>query len=79
VGGRDLVGDGESEAPVLVDLVGRRLAPQQRHRGTYVLESGVPEFFDRAVPGVFHLGLGCDDLIEQLALAVQGARFDVGL
>ena len=39
--GRDLVGEGEDEAPVLVELFGRRLALQQRRCAPQMPESGV--------------------------------------
>jgi len=79
VGGGHLAGQGADEAPVVIAFLGGRLAINQRYRIAEVPEPVVPEFFGRVVPGVVHLGLGCHDLIQELAIAVLGARFAVGL
>jgi hypothetical protein len=68
--GRDLVRQGDDEAPVVVDLPGRRLALEQRHRAAQVLQPVVPELFHRVVSRVVHRGLRRDDLVQQLARAV---------
>lgn len=65
--------------PVAIELRSRRLAPKQRHRVVEVLESVAPELFGRAVFRVVRLGLGRHDLVEERALAVLGARFEVRL
>src|SRR5690348_13578936 len=70
--GRNLVGQGEHELSVPLDLVSGRLALQQRDRGSQVLKAVVAELLGSAIPGVIGLGLGRHDLVEQLTLAVCG-------
>src|SRR3954469_25927132 len=55
VRGRDPHGEGDNEPAVLVNLIGRRLTLQHRHRGTQVSQPAVAELFDRAVPRVVRL------------------------
>src|SRR5262249_59206102 len=63
VRGRDLVGQGEDEAPVVIDFPGGRLALEQRHRAAQVLQPVIPELVRRVVSRVIHRGLGRDDLV----------------
>src|SRR5450755_893550 len=75
VGGSHLVGQGEDEAAVVIAFLGGRLAIDQCHRVVEVPEPVVVEFFGRVVSGVVGLGSGGDDLIQELAVAMLGARF----
>ena len=79
VRGRDLVRQGEDEAPVLIEFLGGRLAPDHSHRVAEVVEPVLPELFGGVVSGVVHLGLGRHDLVEEFPFAVLVARFGVGL
>ena len=78
VGVRDLVRDGQDEAPVPVELLGRGLALDECDRGAQTLHALVPERLRRSTWGV-PPWLGGHDLVQQLALPVPGPRLRVGL
>ena len=78
VRGRDLARQGEDEAPVIVEFPGRCLALEQCHRVAEVLQAVLPELRGRVISRVVRLGLRRDDLVEEFALTVLGARLDVG-
>src|SRR6516162_10323250 len=79
VGGGDLAGQGENEAPVVIAFFGGGLALQQRHGVAEVPEPAVAELFGGVITRVLQLGFRRHDLVEQLAVAVLCARFGVGL
>src|ERR1700733_2621681 len=76
---RDFAREGEHEAPVIAEFLGRCLGLEQCHRVAEVLQPVIPEFCGRVIPRVIGLGFRRDDLVEKLALAVLGARFKVSL
>src|SRR5262249_50262083 len=71
--------EGNDEAPVLTELLGGRPALEDRHRAADVLQAVVPELFKRVVSRVVYVRLRRDDLVEQLARAMLGARLGVRL
>src|SRR5689334_16043124 len=79
VGLRHVLGDPDDELLVLLGLLWRGFAPEQRRRIPQVLERVLLELLRRVVAGVVHLGLGRRDLVEQLRLSVASARLGVGL
>src|SRR5437660_5384569 len=74
-----LVGEREDEAPVALDLTWCRLTLEQLDCVPQMLQSVLLEFLNRVVARVVELGLGRDNLVEQLALAVLLARLNVRL
>ncbi len=74
-----LAGEGEDEVPVITAFFGGRFALQQRHGVAEVPEPVVPELFGRVISRVAHLGFRRHDFVKQLAFAVLGACFGVGL
>lgn len=79
VGRRDLLGQGDDEPTVLVDLGRRGLALEESYRIAEVLQSVLLQFLRGVIVGVIPLGLGGDDLVQQLALAVLLTCLDIGL
>src|SRR5665647_1214825 len=61
---RDLVRQRENEAPIILDLLLRRLSLQQLDRVTQVLQTGLLELLDRVEARVVSFGLGRHDLVE---------------
>src|SRR6266566_3445525 len=74
-----LVGEREDEAPIAFELTRRRFTLKQLDRVPQMLQAVVLELRDRVVARVVELGLGGDNLVAQLALAVLLARLDVRL
>jgi hypothetical protein len=79
VRGRDLAGQGDHESPVIPDFPGSCLALQQRHRTAEMCEPVVPELFGGVISGAVYLRLRGHDFVEELAVAMLGTRFGVGL
>ena len=77
--GRDLAGQGDDESPVIPEFPGSCLALQQRHRAAEMCEPVVPELVGGVVSGAVHLRLRGHDFVEELAVAMLGTRFGVGL
>ena len=73
----DPLGKGEDEALVLVDLVRGRLGVQELDDLAEVLEAVLLELLEGVVAGSVDLGLGRGDLVQELALAMLGARLAV--
>src|SRR2546426_8704877 len=75
----DPVHDAEDEAPVVVDLLGRRLAAEERDGVAELLQGLLLQLPGGVGTLVLDLGLLRDELVEQLALAVLPARLCVRL
>src|SRR3954471_16758805 len=75
----DLLRHGEHEAPVVVDLLRRRLALEQRHHLAQPLEAVLFQLFVGRRARVVDLRPRRDDLVEKLARAVLAPCLAVGL
>src|SRR4051794_17590926 len=75
----DAPGERQDELPVLVDLLRARVAFERRDGLLQELHAVALEFVVGVEATVIALGLGGDDLIDQLALAVLLARLAVCL
>jgi len=79
VGGGDLIGHREDEAPVVVALLDRRLVLKQRRRAAQTVEFQLPELLGTASSPALRTRPLRHDLVEKLALAVLGPRLGVDL
>jgi hypothetical protein len=76
---RHPLGEADHEPPVVIELLGRRLALEHIDRVANVLQRVLLQLLGGVVARVVDLRLGRDDLVEQLAGAVLLARLGICL